>query len=646
MGCGSSTLSPSKKVQRNIPQEYPSFSSSSSVIKINFNEKYKLKREQFGKFTFRQNGGVGQVHFASRLNDNKTFAMKFFGYTKLIPTSSSIEKEILLLEDLIDIPYISRFEGLFMDSKEGYVPNRIYDQPYPVIVMEALEGGDLFDRIHSNFTVVSERYLAASFKCIIEALHKIHQKGYLHRDIKLENLMYESERIDSPLKIIDFGLMVKISRNDGLYISRRIDGTPQYVAPETWVYKHYSYKSDIWQAGCCLYSMLSGFSPFSSEPALIVEGIYSPMEGEGWINISETAKDLLRQIFIVDPSARISTEEILQHPWLQGDAPNDSLDHNYVKRLRKLAIANKLKLLFMNDEIQKSCKLKREYLSQKLPYLFRSAKIPRKYSIELQLPNETKGSEESLPSSQNGDKYLYQKLKLLRSGLLYAVTPFQSFDSKQQESETRTKPKRFLTSEGGSSFYNQHKSEKWKVTSKHKTDSHISLLEHQTAWKGINLAEITFPNFIIILNRVDLSQLATREVFDIFDRDHTGIVDMKEFLLTILAFYPNPYDYDTTIDNHTDNDNAVRLFFNLFDVKETGCIDLEELKLVIGCLLADDIKNQSTSQLQVVTMKHVEELFDTMDLERNGIISFEEFKIFYNTILKSTVENYSSTDSY
>lgn len=57
MGCGSSTLSPSKKVQRNIPQEYPSFSSSSSVIKINFNEKYKLKREQFGKFTFRQNGG-------------------------------------------------------------------------------------------------------------------------------------------------------------------------------------------------------------------------------------------------------------------------------------------------------------------------------------------------------------------------------------------------------------------------------------------------------------------------------------------------------------------------------------------------------------------------------------------------------------
>ena len=337
--------------------------------------------------------------------------------------------------------------------------------------------------------------------------------------------------------------MVRLNKQDGMYISKKIEGTPQYVAPESWVYKQYVPNSDVWQAGCCLYSMLSGFFPFSSDPALIIEGAYSPMTGEGWVNISETAKDLLRKIFVIDPTQRISTEEILQHPWLIGDAPDCSLDDNYTKRLRKLAIANKLKLLFMNDQIHKSCKLRREYLSHTLPYLFRSAKIPRKYSIEIQEPNETNGSEESLPSSQTGDKYIYQKLKLLRSGLLYATSPFQSVELNHQ-TETHTKPKRYLTSESGENFYRLDRDRNCqllRLTSKNKTDSHIKLLEHQTSWRGINLAKITYPSFVTILKRVDLTQLATREVFDIFDRDHTGVVDMKEFLLTILAFYPAAY---------------------------------------------------------------------------------------------------------
>jgi eukaryotic-like serine/threonine-protein kinase len=64
----------------------------------------------------------------------------------------------------------------------------MYRQSYPVIVMEYLEGGDLFQRI-STRTVVSETYLAYSFRTAMIALRSIHERGYIHRDLKLDNLM-------------------------------------------------------------------------------------------------------------------------------------------------------------------------------------------------------------------------------------------------------------------------------------------------------------------------------------------------------------------------------------------------------------------------------------------------------------------------
>jgi serine/threonine protein kinase len=128
--------------------------------------------------------------------------MKFFGYiSSKKPTHSDVAKEINLMQSLVGITNVVQIEGIFLDSQEGYVPNRIYDDPYPVIVMEALLGGDLFERLQSPGDHMTERFLATAFRGVIEALHQTHSRGFIHRDLKLENLIYTSLDPNSSIKV-------------------------------------------------------------------------------------------------------------------------------------------------------------------------------------------------------------------------------------------------------------------------------------------------------------------------------------------------------------------------------------------------------------------------------------------------------------
>lgn len=96
--------------------------------------------------------------------------------------------------------------GLFNDTAAGLIPDKFpsFRSPYPVIVMELLEGGDMFNRISTRSTV-TEHYLAETFLSAMTALRSIHERGYVHRDLKLDNLMLVQPTEPSQVKIIDFG---------------------------------------------------------------------------------------------------------------------------------------------------------------------------------------------------------------------------------------------------------------------------------------------------------------------------------------------------------------------------------------------------------------------------------------------------------
>lgn len=118
-----------------------------------------------------------------------------------------------------------------------------------------MRGGDLFEWVTSrveNGRTVSESSLAEIFRNSIIALDGIHRRGFVHRDLKLDNILLINDSDSSPVKIIDFGFMCQVPAGDCAIRTGQQCGTQGYLAPEsTYDIKEYSTKSDIWQMVCC-----------------------------------------------------------------------------------------------------------------------------------------------------------------------------------------------------------------------------------------------------------------------------------------------------------------------------------------------------------------------------------------------------------
>jgi serine/threonine protein kinase len=340
-----------------------------------------------------QEGAIGKVYHARHLQTHQDYAMKFFGYTSVDPEERDIEHEIRVLYSFRGIHGIIQLAGYFYDTSDGLISGKVYCHPYPVIVMELLTGGELFHYIHQQ-NQITEQLLSRIFYQIIVSVQSIHAKRYIHRDIKLENMMFSADTpsthaarahggtsvtdtTNGVIKIIDFGLMVKVTGSDGIYHEDDLVGTPGYLAPECLDYYDYSYASDIWSLGCCLYSMLSGLLPFNppSDQAY-VHHRYRPMTGPAWINISSQAKDLIKMLLQRNAHSRPSLEQILLHPWLIDAAPTRDLGNEYLSRMKYLSLKQKLKSFFLNSTKLVATNMQtRDQLNKILPLLRKESSI-------------------------------------------------------------------------------------------------------------------------------------------------------------------------------------------------------------------------------------------------------------------------------
>lgn len=165
------------------------------------NTSLQCRPEDFIIHNFLAKGGMGAVYCGVRKIDSLKIALKFFGYDEKCPDVDAIQQEVTALTALRGLDGVVSLIGIFSDTPNGILGKKAYKiwpKSYPVLVMPLLEGGALIDRIHVR-TSVCENDLKHWFKEFIIGLGNIHLKGYIHRDLKLENIMLESMADDSPV---------------------------------------------------------------------------------------------------------------------------------------------------------------------------------------------------------------------------------------------------------------------------------------------------------------------------------------------------------------------------------------------------------------------------------------------------------------
>ncbi len=191
-----------------------------------------------------------------------------------------------------------------------------YEEPKQFyIVMELCEGGELFDRIVAK-VAYSELEARGIVRELLNALNYIHSRNIVHRDLKLENLLLMYKESDEDVKLADFGFACKVEGNS----LTTLCGTPGYVAPEILFHKPYGKAVDMWSIGVIIYIILGGYPPFSdpNQKKLfeqIKKGIYE-FHPDYWNHISPDAKDLIRNLLVVNPQKRFTALHALNHKWL------------------------------------------------------------------------------------------------------------------------------------------------------------------------------------------------------------------------------------------------------------------------------------------------------------------------------------------
>ncbi|CAN6374355.1 unnamed protein product [Urochloa humidicola] len=254
-------------------------------------------------------------------------------------------REIQVMHHLSDHPNVVRIHSAYDDGG-----------PFVHILTEPCAGGDLMGRIGAKGGHYGEAAIVKIMREIVRFVAWSHSIGVMHRSLTPENFLFASDDEDAPPKATDLVFSVFYKPGDKFYdvLPRRKDRfsddveIPYYVAPEV-LQKCYGPEADVWSAGVILYVLLCGEHPFWAETrrGTSMEILYGELDlkRRPWPSISDSAKDLVRNMLTRDPKKRFSVHEVLCHPWLNDGfvTPDKPIDSAVLSRLKNFSKMNMLK---------------------------------------------------------------------------------------------------------------------------------------------------------------------------------------------------------------------------------------------------------------------------------------------------------------
>lgn len=257
-------------------------------------------------------GRFGQVHKCEEKATGLKLAAKIIK-TRSTKDKEEVQNEISVMNQLDHVNLIQLYDAF--ESKNDII-----------LVMEYVEGGELFDRIIDENCSLTELDTVLFVKQICEGVRHMHQMYILHLDLKPENILCVN-RDAKQIKIIDFGLARRYKPREKLKVNF---GTPEFLAPEVVNYDFVSFPTDMWSVGVIAYMLLSGLSPFLGDNDVeTLSNILAcrwDLEDEEFQDISDEAREFISKLLIKEKSWRISASEALKHPWLS--------DHKLHARLK------------------------------------------------------------------------------------------------------------------------------------------------------------------------------------------------------------------------------------------------------------------------------------------------------------------------
>ena len=184
------------------------------------------------------------------------------------------------------------------------------------LVCEYASNGEIFDYIQ-KYGAMSEKMACEKFCQVVSAVEYCHAKNIVHRDLKSENLLFDSKM---NVKLVDFGFANNFDLINPL---KTFCGSPPYAAPELFCgRKYYGPEVDIWSVGIILYVLVTGTLPFDSENLQYLKQKILSCKYRVPYSMSHDCEHLISHILVTNQSKRYKLQQIRMHKWIKANSPS------------------------------------------------------------------------------------------------------------------------------------------------------------------------------------------------------------------------------------------------------------------------------------------------------------------------------------